>query len=431
MTPAALLAAALALGAPSRAGPLEVPPGGAAGARGYAMLLAGARDAGPAAKLGRELSEAGVVVRHLDVQAHFAAAGAPRRCVYLAGDLEELAQGDQKRLGFARYLRPVLVGVGPGVPAAAGSVAQAPDGTFRGAILVGPAPEAPAPGQPRPARLCEGKEPVKTAVLRVPDTAGARAALETLLASGPAGPAPAGPAPAETAQAGPVRPEPVEGRTKDARAETDVSDLPLHEVRSAVSGTRLAVLLTGDGGWAGLDKGLSASLAAAGVPVVGLDSLAYFWKRRTPEETAEALARIIRHYLAAWGREEVLLLGYSRGADLVPFLPPRLPEDVRPRVVLVGMLGPATFAEFEVHSLDVLFSIKRGDAMSTARAVEALGALPVVCIQGSDEGDSGCPGIAARPNVRRWLLPGGHHFDRDYDRLARLVLSAAPTAAER
>ena len=40
--PAALLAAGLALVGASRAGPLEVPPGGAAGARGSAMLLAGA-----------------------------------------------------------------------------------------------------------------------------------------------------------------------------------------------------------------------------------------------------------------------------------------------------------------------------------------------------------------------------------------------------
>ncbi|MFT3913228.1 MAG: AcvB/VirJ family lysyl-phosphatidylglycerol hydrolase [Anaeromyxobacteraceae bacterium] len=417
MTAAVL--AALAFGAASQAGPVEPPPGGAAAARGYAMLLSGPREKARAALLGRELAEAGAVVRHLDVEAHVAAVRAPRRCVYLAGDLEELAQGDQKRLRLPAYLRPILVGLGPGVPAAAGAVAQAPDGTFRGAILLSPAPEAPAPGQPRPARLCEGKEAVKTAVLRVPDTAGARAALTPLLADRPAEPAPAGASPGNA------------GAPPDAGARADVSDLPLHEVPSAVSGTRLAVLLTGDGGWAGLDKGLSASLAAAGVPVVGLDSLAYFWKRRTPEETADALARIVRHYRAAWGREEVLLLGYSRGADLVPFLPPRLPEDVRRRVVLVGMLGPGTFAEFEVHSLDVLFSIKRRAAMSTARAVEALGALPVICVEGSDEGDSGCPAIAARPNVRRWVLPGGHHFDRDYDKLARLILSAAPGAAER
>ena len=44
----------------------------------------------------------------------------------------------------------------------------------------------------------------------------------------------------------------------------------------------LAILLTGDGGWADFDKSLAAGLSAHGVPVVGWSSLGYYWTPRSP-----------------------------------------------------------------------------------------------------------------------------------------------------
>ena len=66
----------------------------------------------------------------------------------------------------------------------------------------------------------------------------------------------------------------------------ELADLPMVEVPVTGTGTRFVVLLSGDGGWAGIDKGLAAAFAAQNVPVAGLDSLRYFWKARTPEGLA-------------------------------------------------------------------------------------------------------------------------------------------------
>jgi type IV secretory pathway VirJ component len=60
-------------------------------------------------------------------------------------------------------------------------------------------------------------------------------------------------------------------------------------------------------------------LADNDVPVVGFNTLRYFWTARTPEETARDVPRTMEHYMRTWSRERVVLLGYSIGADVMPY----------------------------------------------------------------------------------------------------------------
>ena len=96
----------------------------------------------------------------------------------------------------------------------------------------------------------------------------------------------------------------------------EFKDLPIIEVAAPGNGDTLVVLISGDGGWAGIDKELAAVLSKRGMPVVGLDSLRYFWRERTPDSTAADVDRLLRHYLAAWKKRAVVLIGYSQGADV-------------------------------------------------------------------------------------------------------------------
>jgi Bacterial virulence protein (VirJ) len=141
---------------------------------------------------------------------------------------------------------------------------------------------------------------------------------------------------------------------KDRASIADVSQLPLVEVPAIGGGASdtLAVMITGDGGWAGLDRAVSAGLASNGVPVVGFDSLSYFWNRRTPSETAEAIGATLSHYMAAWNKRRVILIGYSFGADVMPFVVSRLAEDLKQKLRLVAIVSPSQDAEFEFHVAD-------------------------------------------------------------------------------
>src|SRR5579862_3932446 len=98
----------------------------------------------------------------------------------------------------------------------------------------------------------------------------------------------------------------------------------------------IGVMLSGDGGWAAIDKQLADTLAAHGITVVGLDSRSYFSTQRDPDGASKDLAWIARRYLSQYGADSLILVGYSHGADVLPFMTSRLPRDLLGRVRVVA-----------------------------------------------------------------------------------------------
>ena len=204
-----------------------------------------------------------------------------------------------------------------------------------------------------------------------------------------------------------------------------LGDLPVVYV-PAVAGTptsdSFALIMSGDGGWAGLDEDVAAALTAKGIPVIGLDSLRYYWTPRTPEGLAADTDRIIRYYLAHLQKARVLLIGYSQGADVLPFAVNRLPAATRDRVGLTAIMGMSEHALFEFHLSSWISDDDSGPA--TMPEVNRITGMPVLCIYGADEDDSLCPKLnPARVSIVK--VKGGHHFDGDYAGLAKLILAAA------
>jgi type IV secretory pathway VirJ component len=199
----------------------------------------------------------------------------------------------------------------------------------------------------------------------------------------------------------------------------DVSKLPLVEIPAAAPSDTFVIFVSGDGGWASLDKTMSKVLADNGFPVVGLNSLQYFWKKRTPDGAGADLGAIIDHYLASWNKSRVIVVGYSRGADVLPAMINRLPGDLRSRVRLIALLGPSQKVQFEFHVSDWLHDSAAG--MAVGPELARITAPPVLCLWGEDDKDSLCHGLSA-PNVTVVALKGAHHFEGGYENLAQIVL---------
>ena len=94
--------------------------------------------------MAQHLVEAGALVVGIDVNAYRKGiAGPGSGCVSMAQDLERLSHEVQRDLALPHYITPVLVGYSSGATLAYAAVAQAPSGTFNGALSLGFCPDFP------------------------------------------------------------------------------------------------------------------------------------------------------------------------------------------------------------------------------------------------------------------------------------------------
>lgn len=216
-----------------------------------------------------------------------------------------------------------------------------------------------------------------------------------------------------------------------AAAGDTIGDLPLTVLAPrGEPGDAMVMMVTGDGGWAALDRTVGDSMAAHGLPVVGLNAHHYFSTQRTPDGASRDLERVLRHYLALWGRDRVVLIGYSRGAETLPFMISRLPPDLLARVAVIALIGPAPNANFKFHLVDLFEDKHRKDDLMTVPEIEKLRGREVLCFYGKDEKESACRALPA--GVATVVeLPGGHHFGGSYAEIANRILAAASQTASR
>jgi len=196
--------------------------------------------------------------------------------------------------------------------------------------------------------------------------------------------------------------------------------LPLIEVPTTRGNSdTLVVFISGDGGWANIDREISKVLADGGMPVAGLNALQYFWTKRTPETASRDLQSIIDRYMTAWHKSRVILAGYSRGADVLPFMISRLPAETQAKIRGVVLLSPSPNVEFEFHIADWMRNASAGLAVKPE--VDKL-ASPILCVYGEDDHDSLCPALKSNSRVDVVMLKGAHHFDGGYEKLGHLII---------
>jgi type IV secretory pathway VirJ component len=204
-------------------------------------------------------------------------------------------------------------------------------------------------------------------------------------------------------------------------AQTQTEQMPLVEIPAKGADT-LVVFYSGDGGWRDIDKKISDYLNTQGLAVVGIDSLRYFWREKTPAQIGADLDRLAEDYKKRWGIRHIAMVGYSMGAGILPFAWYNLSEKTRRDTSLVALLGLDPSASFEV-SISGYLGLNAASDVAIGPAVRTLPHDKVMCFYGADEGgaqESGC----LAPEMRGAALierPGGHHFDGNYQPIAEMI----------
>lgn len=394
------------------------------------------------------LRDRGALVVGIDIRRFVKTLESTSSCAYPAGDLERLSRTVQLRRGLAEYKAPILVGYSSGATLVYAALAAAPPETFAGAISLGFCPDLEIRR-----RLCRqsgltftrrkdgrGFDLAPNGKMRTPwmvlqgevDQVCAPDVTRAFVAAVPSGRLFDLPKVGHGFAVGrnweKQYLEAYEAIAAVRRASSfevstapGVRDLALAEVpvQPPVRSETMAIILTGDGGWADLDKHIASGMAARGIPSVGWSSLRYYWIPRTPDGAAADLARIMRHYMSQWAVGHVILVGYSFGADVLPFLVNRLPGDLVPHVRSVALLGPSHIAQFEFHVSDWLGRVSSSPYRTVPEAEQLT--VPVLCVRGGDEDDSACRSLKGGHITLR-ELGRGHHFSGEYAQLVDAIL---------
>ncbi len=195
--------------------------------------------------------------------------------------------------------------------------------------------------------------------------------------------------------------------------------LPAVDLPSTSSKLRaVAILVSGDGGWRDLDKTIGEWLSTQGVHVIGLDALHYFWSKREPQELARDVTALIKD---ANPQDDlpVMLIGYSFGADTLPFAYPLLPQALKDRTKVIALMAPGLSTSFQV-TISGWFGID-DSGYDIPQAIAALPVDRVICVSGKEEDKSACRDPALK-NVTHIETEGGHHFDGNYEAIAQRFL---------
>jgi type IV secretory pathway VirJ component len=401
--------------------------------RDVALLVSG--DAGwdaAAVAMARRLADKDTLVAGIDLRTYRESMDqSPEACVSPASDFENLSHYLQAKLALKKYFPPTLVGYGSGAKLVYATLAEGPDGLFKGAVSIGFCPDL------------EFKKTVCSGPAQIPgkwialqgdgDRACPVASVQKFAASVRGSEVVILPHVGQDYAVGTWMPQLNAAYSKIAatRPETRPSglppalaDLPLVIVPSAGnSGDWFGVFLTGDGGWVALDKGVSAELARHNIPVVGWDSLKYFWSRRTPDEASHDLDRVVRYYSQAWGRPHVLLMGFSQGADTMPFMINRLPPATHDLVGFTTLLGISDNALWEFHVATWLGHPAKG--IPTGPELARWSGAPYLCLYGESDPDAACAQLTGQDGTVV-KMPGGHHFGGGYTQIAGEILGRMP-----
>lgn len=211
---------------------------------------------------------------------------------------------------------------------------------------------------------------------------------------------------------------------------TGLSSLPLIErPATSDSGSVLVLLMTGDGGWAHSDEGVSRELIARGAAVVGINMRSYLSRTKTPDILGRDVTCVAESYLRRWNRSYLMLIGYSRGADLAPFAASRLPPALQQRITMVALVSPGPWAGFTFHLIDLIRDVHRDDDLAVTPEIGRIANLRIVCLYGHKDENSLCPRLSAG-NVRVVELDGGHRITGGFAAMAEYLADGlrAPTS---
>lgn len=206
-----------------------------------------------------------------------------------------------------------------------------------------------------------------------------------------------------------------------AQVANPVTDLPLQLSYEKGVNQELVIYLTGDGGWNSFNQQMVQEFEKQGYGVVALNTRKYFWSEKTPVEFAQDFEKISNYYLKAWGKQSLIIVGYSFGADVASFLPNRLSVDSKNKIKKMILLSPSASTDFIIRLSDMMGGNENiNRKYKVGPEIEKAG-LPIVCIFGEDEVMTLKTQLEKNKNLTLSELPGDHRYNNNFSLVLKMM----------
>ncbi len=193
-----------------------------------------------------------------------------------------------------------------------------------------------------------------------------------------------------------------------------VWDAPTHD-------KPLIFYISGDGGLNNFSSDLCDGLNKKGYDVCALNAKSYFYNKKTPEQTSNDINNYLSQKLKGRSDQQIVLIGYSFGADVLPFVLNRLPKNMLDQTRVSFLMASSGTTDFEIHWTDI-FGGNAKRSMDVVSEINKLGNAKIVIISASDDGYLDVRKITLKKYTHE-VLPGGHHFDGDTDEIVKVMLN--------
>ena len=199
-----------------------------------------------------------------------------------------------------------------------------------------------------------------------------------------------------------------------------IKDLPINQYYVKSNKDYLIVYYTGDGGWKSFARMLRDFFTKEEkTPMIGLSSKKYFWDKKSPKQSADDLTRIIETFTEKWDKRQVVLIGYSFGADILPLLVNQLTKKTSQKIKVLILISPYQKARYEINLIDYVKTPTEGIAIKPV-----LDSLKKKNIQTEiicDESEKSLCQLLDTTKKPYKVLGGGHAFNKQEKKIQKTL----------
>jgi type IV secretory pathway VirJ component len=192
-------------------------------------------------------------------------------------------------------------------------------------------------------------------------------------------------------------------------------NLPVKESKSAGNSDYYVVLMTGNGGRQHLVQSVTSYLNLMNISVLTINTKLYLLLEKRPAQIACDLENLMDRYTKKWGQKKIIFIGYSMGAEVLPFAFNCMEENYTDKISDLILIGPGQKVTFKIKLRDYYINVNKGADLYPEIVKMKKGY--VIC----DDNEFSICRQLLDGFIDHDFLGGGHHFGGDYKALSRLI----------